>query len=131
MAPSAGAVYYGTHIFPDGGCSTKFALVLHADATTDKVIICIATKIPSDKNKNPGCHFKTQRFFIPANQEFFEMDTYLELLRFTEFTYTDFTANSPLAFSFAFPPTMLAKIRECLKKLVEDIPADYFPLITQ
>jgi hypothetical protein len=131
MVPLAGEVYYGTHYFPDGGSFTKFALILHANPSTGKVIVCIATKVAVDKNKNPGCHVKTQRFFIPAHQEFFEVDTYFELLRISEFPYVDFTKNTLLRFQFALTPDTLTKIRECLKKLVDDIAPDLFPLITQ
>jgi len=128
--PFAGEVYYGRYEYPDGGSSIKFMLVLYANPNDHRVITCIATKVPIDKNKNAVCHFKTQRFFIPAGQEYFEVDTYFELLRFKEFSYTDFCSTKSVELKFALSSSTLAQIRECLKKFADDIPSDLLPLIT-
>jgi len=127
MPALSGEVYHGYYQFPDGGMSVKFILVLYANPTDDRVITCIATTVPADKNKILGCHFKTQRFFIPAGKEYFEVDTYFELLRLKEFSYKEFPSGIEKKFSLA--PSMLALIKVCLGKFSDDIPSDQFPLI--
>lgn len=127
MAAISGEVYYGHYEFPDGGISTKFILVLYANSLDDRVITCIATKVPTDKNRNPGCHFKTQRFFIPAGKQYFDVDTYLELLRLKEFSYKEFPAG--IEKTFVLDPDIFAKVKDCLKKFIDDIPSDLVPLI--
>lgn len=129
--PSPGDVYYGRYEFPAGGSSIKFILVLYSNRTDNRVITCIATTFAVDKNKSAGCHLKTQRFLILANQDYFEKDTYLELLRLKEFTYSDFSSSRTVELKFALNRDLLSQIRECLKKLVNDVPPDLFPLITK
>lgn len=106
----------------------KFIVVLYADQGSDRVITCIVTKQTSDKDKNrtAGCQFGAQRFFIPANSTYLEFDSYLQLPRLKEFSYAGFPKDP----TFVLSQVMIGQIKNCLKKLVADIPPEFFPLVT-
>ncbi len=126
--PAIGDVHYGIYDFKDGGTAPKFLVVLYADEKTDRIVTCIVTSKTSskDRNRNAGCQFKEQRFFIPANADYFELDSFVQLLRFKEFTHSEFL----IQFKFAFPKEIVKQIKDCLKKLVDDIPSDMSALVT-
>ncbi len=130
---TVGDVYYGRQTFADGGSSVKFIIILHANELSNRVISCIVTSVPIDKNKTSGCHPKTQRFLIPINTEGFTSDTFLEMFRFREYSYADFTENVSkklLSYERTLSPGTIKLIKECYKKLASDLSPDYIPLIT-
>jgi hypothetical protein len=130
---ACGGIYYGRYTFLDGGSSTKFVVIVHADPKTKRVITCLVTKEFDDKNKTPGCHPKTEKFLIPANNEGFIVDTYLELTRFKEWDSADFQANTISGdFSYERPLSVqtIKAIKDCYKKLQREVSPDFFPLVT-
>jgi hypothetical protein len=130
--PATGEVYYGRYTFKDGGFSQKFVIIVCCDKKNSRIISCIATKVPNEKNRNPGCHPRTQRFLILANNEGFDRDTYLELLRLKEWECTDFSKNiisSDLTFERTLTPATVKAIKECYKKMQYDTPSALYPML--
>lgn len=108
--------------------------IVYCDTNSDCVLTCLVTKQSDDKNKKPGCHPNTQRFMIPANNEGFIVDIYLELLRLKEWKYADFsgnTLNGEMVLDRSLSAAIVTAIRECYKKLERDAPPIYFPLLTK
>ncbi len=108
--------------------------IVYCDTNSDCVLTCLVTKQSDDKNKKSGCHPNTQRFMIPANNEGFIVDTYLELLRLKEWKYADLsgnTLNGEMVLDRSLSAAIVTAIREYYKKLERDAPPIYFPLLTK
>ncbi len=127
--PKSGEVYWGRIEYKDFGSSLKLFLVLHVDIPSDRIIVCIVTKVAKEKDKHRafGCNVATQRFLVEASREFFELNTYIELLRFKEWRLKEFIACVPKVYEckFILPPKLLNDIKDCLKRLVDDIAPDF------
>jgi hypothetical protein len=127
--PCRGKVYHGLYKHVDGGISPKFCVVLFADLDSDLIVTCLATKHAIGENRTPGCQVKTQRFFIPQETTYFELDTYLELTRVREFTFDEFPDKFGVEYKFTLPPDKTIAIKECLKKLRYELPSHLYPFL--
>ncbi len=130
--PVAGEVYFGIYKFIDGGCSPKLIVLLFVDTVNDIAISCIVTKhkLSKDKATNTGCRPASKRFFIPASKNGFDIDSYLELTRNKLHSVSNLTPANGIELKFCLPLQVLQDIKNCIKKLVHDIPPDLFKLIT-
>jgi hypothetical protein len=66
--------------FKNGELGEKILIVLNnPDPKTEPYLICRVTSQKRNKPKIFGCHEDLSLFFLPARQDFFEKDTWIQL----------------------------------------------------
>lgn len=77
-----GEIYFHKRFrFKDGEVGEKLFVVLFAPdhKVKSRYLICTTTTQQKKKSKNPGCQCQQALFFIPAGQEWFYEDTWIQL----------------------------------------------------
>lgn len=110
----------------------KFIVIVYAEMNIDRIVGCLITSNSNEKITTPGCHPKTNRFLIPMNNEGFISDTYLELLRFKEWNFSNFSKaidTQSISFDRKLTGNTMEAIKECYTKIQRDTPSWLYPLL--
>jgi hypothetical protein len=119
--------------FKNGEIGEKLLLVLNTPDLKKRelYLLCRVTSQESNKPKTFGCHEELSLFFLPAKQDFFEKDTWIQLHEIFPFG-----ANTLLQDHYDKQLTALGKLKDltirqlmnCIRK-VRDISMGYKKMI--
>jgi len=120
--------------FTDGSIGKKLFVVLN-DAEPPDPWLVVKTTSQSKRYQNvkAGCNVDRRVFYITTStHQVFKLDTYIQLDEIFEYTATQFISRTwkkeitPIG---PLSPTTFSQLKNCLKKLREDISDKHYNLI--
>lgn len=132
-----GAVYYHSQFkFHDGQTGQKIFIVLNDPKQNEPYLFVKTTSNLRNKKYITECNPDKGEFFFPANLiPIFKKDTVVQLLEIYEATSQEFLNahlhDNTLVSLGQLSTHYINLIVNCLKKLKEDIPENYFSLIVR
>jgi len=118
--------------FKNGELGEKLIIILNnPDPSKEPYLVCRTTSQEKNKPRKFGCNKELSLFYLPANHDFFEKDTWIQL-----YEIFPFNASSLLDDHFKGELEVIGKLREltirqlinCVKK-IKDIAAAHKKLI--
>jgi len=132
--PYKGEVYYSEKFkFYDGEIGQKLFIVLNNPSGTEPYIVAKTTSQPIMKY-NLGCNPGSGIFFIKSNMECFPKDTFIQLIELYPFTNKDFLSGHfevSLKKIDNLSELCFRQIINCIKRMKDDIPQQYYKLIVE
>lgn len=120
--------------FTDGKIGTKLIVILN-NPNLDKnesYLVCRTTSNQTKKIKSPACDHNLSTFFIPANKDFFDIDTWLQLHEIFSFEISDLLnagmVDKILEKLGELSEDTLRQLMNCVKK-IKDISIEHKDLI--
>lgn len=131
--PFKGEVYYSDKFqFSDGNIGQKLFIILNNPSGTEPYIVAKTTTTKPNRQYKTGCNHDLGIFFIQGEKECFPDDTFIQLIELYPFTNNDFLKGHfdvSLKRIDVLSDLCLRQILNCLKRMREDIPQQYFKLI--
>ncbi len=133
--PQLGNVLFDKNFrFNDGTVGEKLFIVLNNPKQNEPYII---VKTTSQKNRYQnykyGCNSKLQMFYIPAGQDNFSKDTFVQLHYYYSYSLQNMLSKSMITRTLEIKDKIddltVRQLLNCLKKLKDDIPSYYYKII--
>lgn len=119
--------------FSDGQTGKKLFVVLNeAQATEPCLIVKTTSNVHRYKTAVAGCNFKLKVFFVPASQNIFDKDTYIQLDEIIPYACDNLLTGywaKRIRKICKLPDLTFRQLRNCVKKFKQDIPEKYYALI--
>ena len=110
--------------FADGELGEKLLIILNTpDPKVGKYLLCRVTSKESNKPRVFGCHEDLSLFFLPANHDFFQRDTWVQLYEIFPFdaaTLLQDHFNKQLNVLGKLQDLTIRQLMNCIRK-VKDI----------
>jgi len=128
-----GDILYHTEFkFPDGTTSDKLLVILNTpDPIKEPFLVCTTTSQSRNKPKTPGCHSKESLFFIKANHDFFNKDTWLQFYQLYELDFKKLLKtkfDGLVKISGSLKEQTINEVINCIRKS-DDVSEYYLKLI--
>ena len=133
-----GDVYlHSNFLFSDGTFGKKYFVILfEPENDKEAYLILKTTSQLKGKNFDIGCNEKNKVFYIPKlNTRIFPIDTLIQLGEIFEFSKLEFLTGSltdkTIGFIDKLDDVIFSQLKNCIKKLKEDISEKHFEMITR
>jgi hypothetical protein len=107
--------------FVNGELGEKLLIILNTpDPKVEPYLLCRVTSQESNKPKIFGCHQDLSLFFLPANHDFFEKDTWVQLYEIFPFEATTLLRdhfNKQLSVSGKLKDLTIQQMMNCIRKI--------------
>lgn len=119
--------------FSDSTTGKKLCIVLN-DAKVNEPCLVVKTTSQSTRYKTAvtGCNPTLKVFFVPASQQVFEKDTYVQLDEIFAYGCDELLTGywaKRIREICRLPDLTFRQLRNCLKRFKEDIPEKYYSLL--
>ena len=120
--------------FNDGTIGEKLFIVLNNPKQNEPYLV-VKTTSQQDRYKNYkyGCNSELQIFYIPAGQDNFSKDTFIQLNYIYAYSLKNMLSKSmitkTLEFKEKIADSTARQLLKCLKKLKYDISSSYYKMI--
>jgi len=120
--------------FTDGSMGKKLFVVLNdAEPPAPWLVVKTTSQSKRYQNVKAGCNADRRVFYITASShQVFKLDTYIQLDEIFEYTATQFingTWNKDITSIGRLSAETFSQLKNCLKKLRDDISAKHYNLI--
>lgn len=129
----AGDVFFFINFkFDDGSIQNKLLIILNTPHDDEPYLVCLTTsQYKKWRTKVPGCHAEKNYYFIDANQDNFDTDTWIVFEKIYELDVARLL-NSCLKEGsyklFELDVTLWTALKNCISKS-KDIEQDYLAMI--
>jgi hypothetical protein len=124
-----GEIYRDSHyVYPAGNPEQKFIVVLNKDHLPSQPIIAITAHTDTARKKyNPGCNHRALIFYLRANEDFFPVDTMLQIYILCNAGFiseSEFRAKKRMGaieFRSSLRQETVGRLMKCIKELKDDV----------
>jgi len=125
-------LYHEQFKFSNGGISDKLLVILNTpQPTNDPYLIITTTSQSINKSQIPGCNLKESLFFIKANHDFFNKDTWLQFYQLYELDFKKLLKtkfDGLVKISGSLKEQTINEVINCIRKS-DDVSEYYLKLI--
>jgi hypothetical protein len=131
--PQQGEIYYYSDFkFYDGTIGSKLFIVLNNPKPGEPYIVVKTTSQKPRKTPKEFCNPDIKIFYIKGENESFKKDTFVQLHEYYPFTDNDFLQGHFKVFLVhigCLSNLCIRQLLNCIYKIKEDVPLQYFKLI--
>ena len=132
-----GAVYFHPQFrFHDDAVGEKRFVILNEPGGDEPYLVAKTTTNLRNRTYDRGCNPSQKVFFVPKGSEVaLPLDTLIQLSELYEFSKSELLVanlrDKILEDKGSLTPLAIARLLNCIKKLKQDIPVEYFAMITR
>lgn len=131
--PSKGDIYFSSDFkYLDGETGRKLFIVLNNPSDNEPYIVVKTTSRPPKRPYTELCNPDLKIFYIKKDKEFLNDHTFIQLHEFFPFNKIDFLRqhfNSTLSLENHLSDLRFRQLLNCIKKISDEVPQQYFKLI--